>query len=604
MRALPLIGILAASLVALAGCADDDKLPAAPAPRIEREAVAGFVGSAVCAECHTKEYERWAPSGHAISIAPFSDDFAARPFDGSYFVARDIEHRMGPNGTMTCEGPGGEMQTFAIDSIVGVRRIQMFTTRMPGGRIQVLPVMLEVPKQRWFDYAHFIFGGPAQFDIPKDSPNSWYSFARNFNSRCIRCHVTEPKIGYDPDAGTYASSWSEMAVGCEACHGEGGAHVTKWRRLDDGPDPIVNPARLSTERANMVCGSCHSESFMVKPGYEPGDDLWKFMDPNGLEDRKHLHPDGRARELVHNLVPILENACGQLSCSLCHDPHGSSHAGMLRRPLTNDLACTSCHADIALALTAHTHHKASSVGSRCVSCHMPRLVIEAGHGWTYDHTISIPSIANSNKFGLPNACASCHLLEDPKWEQESFWRWYPDADKHNHRVALAEAVAGGRERTAEAKPLLEALAKDANSIYRAGAVRLLAGYGVDLATALDDKSPLVRRAAIEGVKRSDPARLIPLLDDENHVLRYRAALALAERAARDDPDLRRRVIGVLEAFAAQRSDIDATHYALAALFDAAGDTAQAVASYQRYLRLNPWDKRAQKRMELLRGKVR
>ena len=77
-----------------------------------------------------------------------------------------------------------------------------------------------------------------------------------------------------------------------------------------------------------------------------------------------------------------------------------------------------------------------------------------------------------------------------------------------------------------------------------------------------------------------------------------------ERAARDDPDLRRRVIGVLEAFAAQRSDIDATHYALAALFDAAGDTAQAVASYQRYLRLNPWDKRAQKRMELLRGKVR
>ena len=256
-----LTGMLAAGLVVLIGyrfLADADP-PAPPpavtgdtAPRVEREAVTGFVGSATCAECHEDEFERWAPSGHAISIAPFSDDVAARPFDGSYFVSRDIDHRMGPDGTMTCEGPGGEMQTFLIDSIIGVRRIQMFTTKMPGGRIQVLPVMLEVPKQRWFDYSHFIFGGPSQFDIPKDSPNSWYTFARNFNSRCIRCHATDPKIGYNADAGTYESSWSEMAVGCESCHGEGGQHVTKWRRLAEGPDEIVNPARLSTERANTL----------------------------------------------------------------------------------------------------------------------------------------------------------------------------------------------------------------------------------------------------------------------------------------------------------------------------------------------------------------
>jgi len=576
------------------------------APHKEREAVAGFVGSATCAECHKSEHERWAPSGHAISIAPFSDEFAARPFDGSEFVTRGIEHLLGPDGTMTCEGPGGELRTFRVDSIVGVRRIQMFTTKMPGGRIQVLPVMLEVPTQRWFDYADFIFGGPSEYAIPKDSPNSWYSFQRNFNSRCIRCHATDPKIGYDADAGTYESTWSEMAVGCEACHGEGGAHVTKWRRLEDGPDPIVSLARLSTERGNMVCGQCHSESFMVKPGYEPGDDLWSFMDPNGLEDGGHLYPDGRARELIHNLVPIMESECEPLSCSLCHDPHGSGHSGSLRRPLTDDTMCTSCHADIAVAVTAHTHHEATNAGSRCVSCHMPRMIIEGGHGWTHDHTISTPSIGNSEKHGLPNACAGCHEDEDAKWVSGSFRRWYPDADKNNHRVALADAIAGGRERTAKAKPLLEALAKDENAIYRAGAVRLLTGYrDVNLADALNDESPLVRRAAIDGVKQTEPALLIPLLDGENHVLRYRAAMALTERAARKDPELRQRVIEVLQAFAQDRPDVDATHFALALLFESANDNAQAIASWERYLRINPWDDYAKKkRAKLLQGNDR
>ena len=40
------------------------------------------------------------------------------------------------------------------------------------------------------------------------------------------------------------------------------------------------------------------------------------------------------------------------------------------------------------------------------------------------------------------------------------------------------------------------------------------------------------------------------------------------------------------------------------LFDAADDPLRAVASYQRYLRLNPWDERARKRMEWLRGENR
>ena len=564
----------------------------------------GFVGSDACAACHPDLHARWVRGGHSLSIRPFSEEIVAKPFEGEIFTARDLENRVGPGASMTCEGPGGDDQTFVVDRVIGIRRIQMFTTNMPGGRIQVLPVMLEVPKKRWFDYTDFIFGGPSDFVVEPDSPNSWYTFARNFNSRCVRCHATDFEIGYDADKGTYETHWKELAIGCESCHGPGAQHIETWRTLERAPETIVNPARLSIERSNMVCAQCHAESFMVVPGYRPGDDLYAFMDPAGLEDKKHLMPDGRARELIHNHVPILESRCGPISCSQCHDPHGSRHAGDMRRALSDDKTCTQCHAEIGASITEHTHHKAESAGSRCVNCHMPRLVIEGGHGATFDHTISIPSIENTKRLGLPNACRSCHLLEDPAWEYAPFSKWYPEADKNNHRVALARTIAGGRAKKPEARERLEALRKDPNAIYRAGAVRLLAGYRADVTGALDDPSPLVRRAAIEGVKLTDPKRLEALLDAPNAVLRYRAALALAEREARRRPELRERVIKVLNAFLLQRNDIDATHYALATLHDAAGVTGKAIAAYERYLRINPWDAATRKRVEALRKRKR
>ena len=602
------LGLIAGAAIAIAATRDDGGTTTYP-PLTRNTANVeqtrnGYVGSAACAECHPDLHARWAKSGHSLSIRPFADDIVAKPFEGEYFTARDLENRIGPGASMTCEGPGGEPRTFKVDRVIGIRRIQMFTTNMEGGRIQVLPVMLEVPKQRWFDYTDFIFGGPTEFEVAPDSANSWYTFARNFNSRCVRCHATDYEIGYDADKGTYETHWKELTIGCESCHSAGAEHVKAWRTLARDPETIVNPARLGVERSNMVCGQCHAESLMVVPGYRPGDDLHAFMDLAGLEDKKHLMPDGRARELIHNLVPMLESRCGPISCSRCHDPHGSAHPGLMRRPLSDDTTCTECHAEIGARLTEHTHHEATSEGSRCVNCHMPRLVIEGGHGATFDHTISIPSIENTDRLGLPNACRSCHQLEDPGYEYEAFRKWYPDADRKNHRVALARAISGGRQKKPEAREQLEALRRDPNPIYRAGAVRLLGGYGADVASALDDENALVRRAAIEGVKRTDPKRLEPLLDDPNAVLRYRAALALAEREARRRPELRKRVIAVLEAFRRQRNDLDATHYHLGILYDVDLVTAEAIAAYERYLRINPWDTNIQKRVEVLRKRKR
>ena len=46
---------------------------------------------------------------------------------------------------------------------------------------------------------------------------------------CAECHTTDFKKGYDPAADTYRSSWSELDVGCQACHGPGADHLA-WAR--------------------------------------------------------------------------------------------------------------------------------------------------------------------------------------------------------------------------------------------------------------------------------------------------------------------------------------------------------------------------------------
>jgi hypothetical protein len=573
---------------------------AGDAPRGQPEAgatVGEWTGSAVCAACHPDLYRRWEKTGHALGVRPFAPDVVARPFDGEVFVARDKDHRLGPGPSMACEGPGGDPRTFPVETVVGVRRVQMFLTTLPGGRIQVLPVFLEVPPRRWFDYTDFIFGGPNDFEVPADSAYSWYGPHRNWSSRCGRCHMTNFEIGYDADTGSYRSTWSENATGCETCHGAGGAHVRKWRRLEDGPDPIVNPDRLPIARANEICGYCHSESYMVAPGYEPGDDLFAFVDVTGLEDEKHAFPDGRARELFHNFVTLLESRCGPLACTHCHDAHGHGIPGDLYRPLSDDWFCLQCHGEIAVRLTEHTHHPADNEGSRCVGCHMPRLVIEGGHGRVFDHTISTPSMRNTRELGLPNACRSCHDDQFPGWEYESFARWYPEADERNHRVPLAAAIAAGRARRPEAQALLVELLGNGNPVYRAVAAWLLASYPVDLRPILADPHPLVRRAAVEGVAARHPEALEPLLDDASPVLRRAAALALASRrvaqafdyiAAR--PDLRARARVVLEACARMRPDDADLHFTLARIHELDDRPDAARAARARYRRLRPWMK--------------
>jgi predicted CXXCH cytochrome family protein len=337
---------------------------------------------------------------------------------------------------------------------------------------------------------------------------------------------------------------------------------------------------------------------VVRPGFKPGDDLFAFNEVNALEDAVRSKPDGRANGLFHNLILVMEAKCGELSCMECHDPHGGGIPGDLYRELEWDGLCTKCHGDLMADIEAHTFHRGDSPGSRCVNCHLAPVVIETGRGTVRDHTISTPSPQNTRKYGLPNACVECHLAEPPGWVEEWFERWWPGAEERNHRTRLCDALFAARNDRPGAKALLEPWAHDPNPVYRAAAVWELGGSGLDLRPWLRDEHALVQRGAIDGVAKTHPEALVPMLNHPNAVLRGAAAEALATKRVRapfdwmrDRPALREKVLVVLEEMARLRPDRSSMHYLAGVMHELSGRAEPARRSYERYLRLNPYDDR-------------
>jgi hypothetical protein len=81
--------------------------------------------------------------------------------------------------------------------------------------------------QRWF---HLY---PKQ-KVDHRDPLHWTGVYHNWALQCAECHSTNLRKGYDPASQTYQTTWSEINVACEACHGPASAHV-EWARRPSRP---------------------------------------------------------------------------------------------------------------------------------------------------------------------------------------------------------------------------------------------------------------------------------------------------------------------------------------------------------------------------------
>ncbi|MGE5413487.1 MAG: tetratricopeptide repeat protein [Syntrophomonadaceae bacterium] len=523
---------------------------------------ATFVGREKCAPCHAEEDRRWKGSHHDLAMQEATEatvlgDFRDAKF--THFGVTSTFFRRDGRFWVRTDGPDGKLHEYPIAYTFGVYPLQQYLIAFPGGRLQALNVCWDArPKseggQRWF---HLY----SKEEVAHDDPLHWTGPYQNWNFMCAECHSTNVAKGYAAATDTYATTWSELDVSCEACHGPGSAHVA-WAEAvkagrankDDrdrgmavvlrdpaGPgewvfDMKTGIAKRRVPRTSQTeietCARCHARRSVVAAHYTYGQPLLQTHRPALLTEGTY-YADGQIEDEDYEYGSFLQSkmhAAG-VTCSNCHNPHD------LKVPVSADRVCGACHLPEKFDTPKHHFHKANSRGASCTACHMPTrdyMVVHARH----DHSFRIPRPDLTVSIGTPNACNQCHRDRSSQWAADAALRWWGDRVRQEHHYG--EIVHAGREELESASAALAGYVADATkpAIRRATAAALLGSAGAAAAEptlaalerAAADPSPLVRLGALGGIDALPPEQRVavasPLLRDPILTVRIEAARAL------------------------------------------------------------------------------
>ncbi len=462
------------------------------------------------------------------------------------FGATSRFFRRGEGFAIETEDASGEPGEFEVAYTFGVEPLQQYLVRFPDGRLQATRLAWDARPpaeggQRWL---HLDEGEPIR---PGDVLH-WTGPSQRWNAMCADCHSTGVRLGYDPATRRYATTWEEIDVACEACHGAGADHVAWAREGARGPGgprlaaALRNDARWvlapgaaiarreGPPRSDEIetCAPCHARRSRIAEPTQPGRPFLDTHLPSLLEEGLYF-ADGQIQEEVYVWGSFLQSrmhAAG-VTCSDCHDPH------TLGVGATPDAACASCHRPEAFATPEHHQHAVDSPGASCVACHMPaRTYMQVDP--RRDHRFGIPRPDLTETLGVPNACSDCHADRSANWAATAVRSWRGGKAPPPHWGPVLHA---GRRGLPGSQERLAALARDPKQpgIVRASALATMRrSEGLALAKeverAASDSDPLVRLAAAAAGDRVPPRErlraLRPLLSDPLRAVRIEAGLAL------------------------------------------------------------------------------
>ncbi len=660
------------------------------------------MGRDKCAACHREEAEAFLGSHHDLAMQPANESTVLGDFNDSRLEHLGVVTRMFRQDgkfLVNTEGADGQLHDFEVKYVFGVEPLQQYMVEFPSHRqraaalddatstdiqlgeknshahplprLQVLGVCWNTQSKSWF----YLSPPDVTDRLEPDDELHWTGIAQRWNTMCADCHSTNYSKNYAPPehplikrsdasvsspqdrgqptieddqrlgtfAGEYNSTFFEIDVSCEACHGPGSVHVDLASRWSPGWNRTrgYGLANLKSAAENQIqaCAPCHSRRQIVQGGFQAGDNYYDHF-TNALLIEPVYYADGQVldEDYVHGSFIQSKMYHKGIQCSDCHDPHTA------RLKHDGNAVCTSCHQHPAAkydSVAHHFHAKQSNIaperdGTSCVNCHMPAttyMQVDARR----DHSLRIPRPDLSLKIGTPNACTGCHLNLDNvaiekrnklklyqdwmqagrqgdvevaaelarvnRWCDEACDKWYGEnrrRDKH-FGEALAAAQNAAPDAADKLSELLDQRGAEAPAIARATALQLLlmldpTRAGVEAMQAISDPHPLVRHSAASAlIAVSPPSQAISLLttalNDPVRSVRTQAARTLLQIAPEQSlttagPALRR-ALEELEAGIRENNDQAGAHLDLGVLAEQRGLQPQAIKHYEMAIAVDP-----------------
>jgi DmsE family decaheme c-type cytochrome len=248
--------------------------------------------------------------------------------------------------------------------------------------------------------------------------------------KCVRCHEKQSRVYVE---GPHAREWDARTpaadIGCERCHGPGLAHD-----LDPGAKGlIVGFTRTRPRDVNTLCLECHDKQqhaawstgmhdarnvscIDCHSVHRPKSEAGHLKAVNEVATCATCHREKSARMQRSAHMPVRE---GKMTCSACHNAHGSGNTRLLRTGSTVNESCLSCHAEKRgpflwdhapvreSCVTCHDSHGSSNermlvakTTMLCQRCH-----VHTRHPATPYDGLALAS--RSNRL-VGRSCATCH----------------------------------------------------------------------------------------------------------------------------------------------------------------------------------------------------
>jgi len=419
---------------------------------------AEFVGGKECVSCHQREYNLWKGSDHDRAMDIAADSTVLGDFNNVKVEFRGKTHKFYKRDGkffVYTEGIGGVMKEFQITHTFGIRPLQQYLVPFENGKYQCLPIAWDTEKQRWFDMAGMVYKPE---ELKPGNWLYWTNQSQNWNGMCAECHSTNLNKNYNLENDSFNTTWSDIDVNCEACHGPGSEHL-EWAKLpeavrlsDIDMGLVIRTSGISSKQFVESCAPCHSRRTSLGVNEHRDEQYFNNHWPQ-LPIPPNYFIDGQILEEDYEFGSFLQSKMymKDVRCSDCHDSHS------IKFKFEDNALCTQCHRPEEYDTYNHHFHKYKNQqgqpvinkfgekvevgeGALCKTCHMSGRYY-MGVDFRRDHSFRIPRPDLTIKLGTPNACNDCHADKSAEWSLQYINKFYGEKRKLHY----GEILAAGRD---------------------------------------------------------------------------------------------------------------------------------------------------------------